>query len=96
MQLAARGEEQNGSLLLRTETVEAWLFTRSTIAVEGGAAVTAGSGGSGAPSPGGETEEPRAFSDVPEGSYCYEPVRWAVERGVTKGSTETTFRPHES
>lgn len=33
------------------------------------------------------------FTDVKPGSYCYEAVLWAVERGITKGTTETTFSP---
>ena len=33
------------------------------------------------------------FEDVPEGSFFYEPVQWAVEKGITNGKTETTFDP---
>ena len=33
------------------------------------------------------------FSDVPGGAYYEEAVRWAVEKGVTTGTTATTFRP---
>ncbi|MBQ4551198.1 MAG: S-layer homology domain-containing protein [Oscillospiraceae bacterium] len=34
------------------------------------------------------------FTDVPEDSFYYEPVLWAVENGVTNGSTATTFNPN--
>ena len=33
------------------------------------------------------------FTDVKSGSYCYEAVLWAVEQGITKGTTDTTFSP---
>ena len=33
------------------------------------------------------------FSDVPGGAYYAEAVRWAVEKGVTTGTTATTFSP---
>ena len=33
------------------------------------------------------------FTDVPEHSFYYEPVLWAVERGITTGTTATTFNP---
>ena len=34
------------------------------------------------------------FTDVPEDSFYYEPVLWAVENGVTTGATATTFNPN--
>ena len=36
------------------------------------------------------------FTDVKEGSYCYEAVLWAVENGVTNGVTNTTFEPRSN
>ena len=33
------------------------------------------------------------FTDVPAGSYYYDAVLWAVENGITKGTTSTTFSP---
>ena len=36
------------------------------------------------------------FTDVKSGSYCYEAVLWAVEQGITKGTTATTFSPNET
>ena len=33
------------------------------------------------------------FVDVPEGSYYYEPVLWAVENEITKGVDDTHFAP---
>ena len=34
-----------------------------------------------------------SFTDVPENSFFYEPVLWAVENGITNGATATTFNP---
>ena len=34
------------------------------------------------------------FTDVPAGSYYYDAVLWAVENGITKGTSNTTFRPN--
>ncbi|MBQ7625181.1 MAG: S-layer homology domain-containing protein, partial [Clostridia bacterium] len=34
-----------------------------------------------------------AFKDVPAGAYYEQPVNWAVARGVTNGTTPTTFSP---
>ena len=33
------------------------------------------------------------FTDVPTGSYYYDAVLWAVENGITIGTSETTFSP---
>ena len=33
------------------------------------------------------------FTDVPVGSYYYDAVLWAVETGITKGTSETMFSP---
>ena len=33
------------------------------------------------------------FTDVPAGSYYYDAVLWAVENGITKGTSETMFSP---
>ena len=35
-----------------------------------------------------------AFSDVPADSYYADAVAWAVENGVTNGTTDTTFSPN--
>lgn len=34
-----------------------------------------------------------AFSDVDEGLYYAAPIAWAVERGITTGTSEDTFSP---
>ena len=34
------------------------------------------------------------FTDVPTGSYYYDAVLWAVENGITKGTSNTTFSPN--
>ena len=33
------------------------------------------------------------FYDVPNGAYFYEAVKWAVENGITTGTTTSTFSP---
>lgn len=35
-----------------------------------------------------------AFTDVPSSSYYAEAVAWAVQKGITSGTTETTFTPN--
>ena len=35
----------------------------------------------------------KPFTDVPAGAYYEEAVTWAVEKGITKGTSETTFAP---
>ena len=34
------------------------------------------------------------FTDVPVGSYYYDAVLWAIENGITKGTSDTTFSPN--
>ena len=34
------------------------------------------------------------FTDVPVGSYYYDAVLWAVENGITKGTSDATFSPN--
>ncbi len=36
------------------------------------------------------------FTDVPVGSYYYDAVLWAVENGITKGTSNTTFSPNDT
>lgn len=38
-------------------------------------------------------EEGNPFTDVPQAAYYHDAVLWAVENGVTKGMTPTTFEP---
>lgn len=45
----------------------------------------------GAPKAAADTEV--AFIDIEEGSYYYDAVVWAVENGITNGTTATTFSP---
>ena len=35
------------------------------------------------------------FQDVPEKAYYHDAVLWAVEKGITLGTSETTFSPEE-
>jgi YD repeat-containing protein len=36
------------------------------------------------------------FVDVKAGAYYYQPVKWAVEKGVTTGTTASTFSPAQT
>ena len=47
----------------------------------------------GQPEPTGGTNP---FADVKEGTYYYKAVLWAVEKGITNGTSETTFDPDET
>ena len=40
-----------------------------------------------------DEEAEASFEDVPVGSYCFDPVEWAVENNITEGTSETTFNP---
>lgn len=44
----------------------------------------------GSPAP---TEDAQTFSDVAQDSYYFQAVRWAVEQGITTGTSQTTFQP---
>ena len=48
---------------------------------------------SGKPEPAGESNP---FSDVTESNYFYKAVLWAVEKGITKGTTASTFSPYDT
>ena len=47
----------------------------------------------GSPSPSDRTNP---FTDVPENAYYTNAVLWAVEKGITKGSSATTFNPDQT
>lgn len=34
-----------------------------------------------------------AFTDVPGGAYYEDAVNWAVDKGITTGTSDTTFDP---
>ncbi len=57
--------------------------------------VNSGSADSGVPgAPGGNgTNNSMAFTDVAAGAYYYDAVRWAVERSITVGTSNSTFSP---
>ena len=40
--------------------------------------------------------DPDLFMDVRVNSYCYEPIGWAVQKGITYGITDTEFSPDAS
>ena len=39
--------------------------------------------------------KPVQFSDVDAGAYYYDAVQWAVQQGITSGTSETTFSPDQ-
>ncbi len=41
-------------------------------------------------------EAKNPFADVAEGEYYYEPVLWAVQKGITTGTDETHFSPDDT
>ena len=43
---------------------------------------------------GGRTGAASSFSDVSDDAYYASPVAWAVRRGITSGTTATTFSPN--
>lgn len=45
---------------------------------------------------GSSTSGSNPFSDVEDGAYYYDAVLWAVENGVTVGTSATTFSPDDS
>ena len=47
----------------------------------------------GSPEP---TNKVNPFPDVAEDSYYYKAVLWAVEKGIAKGTSETTFSPNDT
>jgi len=36
------------------------------------------------------------FVDVPKDSYYYDAVEWAVAKGITDGTTDTNYSPHNT
>ena len=40
--------------------------------------------------------ETSPFRDVATDAYCYEAVKWAVSKGITTGTSATTFGPNDS
>lgn len=39
---------------------------------------------------------PTVFTDVPENAYFTDAVKWAVENGITMGTSSTTFSPYQT
>ena len=71
-------------------------FTVSVTRAGGSSGSTSGSGtGGGVVLPGGTSDGGTGgtFVDVPEGSYCFDAVEWAVENGITGGVDAAYFRP---
>ncbi len=43
-----------------------------------------------------QTPNASGFMDVPENQYYYEPVIWAVQQGITEGTSAATFSPEKT
>ena len=43
-----------------------------------------------------ETEPENPFTDISKSDYFYDAVLWAVEQGITSGTSDTTFSPNAS
>ncbi|MBQ3054724.1 MAG: S-layer homology domain-containing protein [Oscillospiraceae bacterium] len=43
-----------------------------------------------------QPEQTVAFTDVDASAYYYRPVLWAVEQGITSGTSATTFSPNQN
>ena len=41
-------------------------------------------------------KEMPSFDDISRGDYYYDAVQWAVEKGITQGTTSSTFSPEEN
>ena len=65
--------------------------TVSTVNVSKGVSVNSVAGGQTVSVPLAST-----FGDVSPEQYFYVPVQWAVGRGITNGTTATTFSPHKT
>lgn len=67
-------------------------------AVGGGASGVGGSGsaGGGGGFGGGAATYANPFTDVVRSDYYYDAVLWAAERGITSGTSATTFGPNET
>ncbi len=48
------------------------------------------------PEPQPEPTLPTAFTDVPANAYFVEPVKWAVDRKITNGTSATEFSPNDT
>ena len=42
------------------------------------------------------TENSNKFTDVPSDSWYAEPIAWAVDQGITTGTSSTTFSPNDT
>lgn len=67
-----------------------------TYIYSGGSSNPGGSSGGSSNKPTTPTKptNPTQFVDVPAGAYYTDAVKWAVEKGITTGMTDTTFAPN--
>ena len=73
------------------------LFQEDVFTDDEEGSVGGGSSETGGTESGTDAEAPQEnpFTDVPEESYYHDAVLWAVSKGITTGTTETTFSPGE-
>ena len=45
---------------------------------------------------GGPSAPAPSFTDVPAGEWYADPVAWAVDKGITNGTSTTTFSPTQN
>jgi|GEM_PF-3025956 len=80
----------SGSAVVAKETSKSTTFTMPAEAVAIEATFKKGpSGGSSS----GSSSDSEQFKDVPKGTYYHDPVYWAVKKGITEGTSKTTFSP---
>lgn len=89
----AAGEEGftlgNGSITLYARAFSAYAIAYVCHSEEEPEAYTPAA----SPAEQGTVSEKPFFADVPEDSYYYDAVNWAVENGIAEGTGETTFSP---
>lgn len=65
-----------------------------TYTYSGGGSGGSSGGSSNKPTTPTKPTNPTQFVDVPAGAYYTDAVKWAVEKGITTGMTDTTFAPN--
>ncbi|MDO4750105.1 MAG: S-layer homology domain-containing protein, partial [Eubacteriales bacterium] len=76
-----------------------WLMAPDRVGGKGGALPISGSDVPDSPSDKDEEEKvdpDTGFTDVKDTDYYYDAVKWAVEKGITNGTSDTTFSPAAS
>ncbi|MBR0441214.1 MAG: bacterial Ig-like domain-containing protein, partial [Firmicutes bacterium] len=80
----------SGSAVVAKATSKSTTFTMPAEAVAIEATFKESPSGGGSSSGSSSSEQ---FKDVPKGTYYHDPVYWAVKKGITEGTSKTTFSP---